>query len=970
MRIPARAAALAALCAALAWSPARGAVYDPALTWRTIETPHFRIHYHDGLESEASELARVAEEVHGPMGEVLGWEPREPTHVTLVDRTDRANAYATVLPYNQIVIYPVRPALFQSIGDYRGWLRTVFVHEYAHVLGLDPVRGYSAVTRRIFGRVGVPLTPLGAFFWFFAAPPNLFLPPWVHEGQATNLETDLTGRGRKGSTWYRMIYRSDVAAGTVPPLDRLGGDFPEWPSFSSRYIYGARLLQWVQERHGRQALGALFRGHSGRFPYAIDAPPARVTGLTYQGLYREMTADLEAEFRPEIGELRAQGLTPYRVLTSSGFSAAGPLWEGNRSLLYTRADSYGPPSLRRIGLTDAGERGSEEVLAERPGSQSRPMRLSGDRIAFPRVEVSRPAAGGLLYTDLYAFDARGRGLERLTRGARLREADWSGEAQAFAAVELRGPEQRLVLLGLTPDGRGGAPGPLLAEPGVRYDAPRWSPDGTRIAFSRKTEEGHSRLAVLTVATGEVRLLTPEGSQAGFPAWSPDGRELAFAWDRTGIFDLYALDPDSGRCRRLTRVLGGAFEPDWSPDGSRLAFTAYSHRGFDLALLDLADALGEEAPASVPEALSPRRATEPAAAEGRPYSPWPRVLPTFWLPDLLADHAGLGAGAWTTGHDPLLRHKYYGAGFWAGQSRRFYGQGIYVNDSGYPTLTLRAAKVPVLHTGLFETPGKDYDYWEEVRSVGLEARLGLPRALRSWSFAVSWAWEDVARLSRVREDLDGRRDLADLPFEGRQHPLVLSLLHDSAFPRSTRFTVGAESGRRVEGTYRLRHDLLGADLDRQEVLGEWWEYLPLPFVDRTTLALRAKGGTGWGEVPFQSVFQLGGIAGEFPLRGYPSRVDRGERAAVGSAELRVPFWALYRGVRDWPVFLGRLHGAAFLEGGRTWRGADEEWRRGAGVELRADTLLGYYFPTTLVLGYAHGFDRDGEDQVYVTFRGGY
>ncbi|MDW7709938.1 MAG: hypothetical protein SCH98_05645 [Deferrisomatales bacterium] len=965
-----RSAVLAALCAFLACAVARGAVYDPALTWRTIHTPHFRVHYHDGLAEEAASLAQVAEEVHGPLAELLGWTPREPTHVTLVDLTDRANAYTTVLPYNQIVIYPVRPALFQSIGDYRDWLRTVFVHEYAHVLGLDPVRGYSAVTRRVFGRVGVPLTPLGAFFWFFAAPPNLFLPPWVHEGQATNLETDFTGRGRKGSTWYRMIYRSDVAAGTIPPLDRLGGDFPEWPSFSTRYVYGARLLQWVQERHGREALGALLGHHAGRFPYAIDAPPARLTGRTYRGLYREMVSDLEAELGPEIEDLRRQGLTPHRVLTASGFSAAGPLWEGNDALLFTRTDSYGPPTLRRLRLSGDGGTAGEEVLSKRPGSASRPTRLPGGRIAFPRVEIFRPAAGGRLYTDLYSCDPRGRGLERLTRGARLRDADWSDSADAFSAVEVRGPQQRLVLLARSPGGRLEDARPLLAERGVRYDHPRWSPDGRRIAFSRKTEEGWARLAVLEVATGEVLLLTPEGSQAGFPAWSPDGRELAFSWDRTGVFDLYAVEPASGRCRRLTRVLGGAFEPDWSPDGSRIAFTSYSHLGFDLAVLELADALGDETPLGTPETASPPEAAAAAHAEDRPYAAWPRVLPTFWLPDLLADHAGIAGGVWTTGHDPLLRHKYYGAGFWAGSSRRFYGQGIYVNDAGYPTLTLRAAKLPVLHTELFETPGRDIDYWEEARSVEAEVRLRLPRALRTWSFAASWAWEEVSRLSRVGKDLDGRQDLADLPFQGRSNPLAVSLLHDSAFPHSTRFTLGPEAGRRLEGTYRLRDHRVGSEVDRQELLGEWWEYLPLPFPERATLALRAKAGTGWGEVPLQSVFQLGGLAGEFPVRGYPYRIDRGERAAVGTAELRLPLRAVYRGIRDWPTFLGHIHGAAFLDGGRTWRGGDGERRRGAGAELRADTLLGYYFPTTLVVGYAHGFDRDGEDQVYVTFRGEY
>lgn len=944
-------------------SGASAAGYDPALRWRTLRTPHFNIHYAEGLEADAREIARVAENVHAPMVQVLGWEPREPTEVTLVDRTDLANGYTTVLPYNQVVLYTARPGSFEFIGAYDGWLETLFVHEYAHVLGIDPVRGYAAVFRKVFGRVYVPLTPVGAFFWFFAAPPNLFLPPWLHEGLAVNMETDMTSGGRKGSTLYDMIYRVDVASGTVPSLDRLGGDFPGWPSLRTRYIYGARLLELVEKEYGRGALGRIFVGHSGRFPFAIDSPPARATGSDYVGLYRRMRAELESTYRPVIRRLEEEGLTPVQAETYSGYLNAAPLWIGADSLVYTRSNNIHPAVLVRKDLG----RDEEEILAERPGLPSRATRLPEARVAYTRVEVSRPAAGGLLYSDLYSCDATGGAVRRLTHGARILEADYSPVARAYVAVQSRGSGQRLVRV---TEGEGEPRiDILLAEDGVRYDGPRWSPDGKWIAFSRKPDRGHARLAILEAAGSKIRLLTPDGADAGFPAWSPEGRRLAFAWDRSGIFDLYAFDLGSGTCMRLTRVLGGAFHPDWSADGRRIAFSSYSSRGFDIAVLDLANALGEPVvPLPLPQATEPEPSSPPppSIVESAPYSPWPRVLPTFWLPDLIGDNAGVAPGLWTAGQDPLYRHLYYATGFWGVSSHRFYGQGVYINDVSYPTVTVRAAKLPVAYSDLLEAPGEDYDYWEEDRTLGVELRLGLPRALRQWSFAVSWAWEEVARLSRVGEDLDGRQDLADLPFQGKTNPLALSILYDSAFPYDNRFTVGAEDGRRLEATYRLRHESLGSDLNLQEWLGEWREYVPLFGLPHTVMAFRAKGGAGRGEIPLQSVFQLGGSAGEFPLRGYAARAVRGERAALGSAEVRFPLFSPYRGIRDLPLFFGRLHTAAFFDAGRVWKGSDDEWRKSAGLELRADTLLGYYFPTTLVVGYAHGFDDDGRNEVYLTF----
>lgn len=938
------------------------AYYDPALRWRTIPTPHFNIHYAEGLELEATKLSGLAEEVHRALVAVVGWTPRQPTEVTLVDRTDLANGNTTPLPYNQIVIYPVRPPLWESIGDYDDWLRSVFIHEYSHVLGLDPVRGYAAVTRSIFGRVYVPSTPTAALFWFFAAPPNLFLPPWVHEGMAVNFESDFTGRGRKESTYFRMVYRVDVASGTIPPLDRLAGDFPGWPSGHEPYIYGTRLLELVEEERGKEAIGRLILGHSGRFPYATSAPARRNAGGTYAELYGRMKDRLEAEYAPQIRKLEAEGLTRYRALTRSGYAATGPLWLDHRTVAFTRFDGVLPARLVRLDLTS----GEEDTLADRPGLSSRPTRLADGTLAYSRLEVSRPLAGGLLLADLYRCAAEGGKVHRLTRGSRLIEADFSAAAGAYVSVENEASSQRLVLL--RPDGS--RLRVLLAEPGFRYDGPRWSPDGRSIAFSRKAEKGLARLAVLEPASGALRLLTPEGAQAGFPAWSPDGRQLAFSWDRTGVWDLYAWELSTGACRRLTRVLGGAFEPDWSPDGKRLAFTSYSARGFDIALLELSDALSDPAlPAAPAETVSaPQTAVRPRDAsvpESRPYSAWPRVLPTFWLPDLWADNQGAAPGLWTAGQDPLRRHTYYAAGYWAPASARFYGQGIYVNNVSYPTVTVRGWKLPAFHSELL-----GYDYWEEDRGAGIEARFQLPRVRRFWSLGVGWAWEEVSRLSRVDEDLNGRRDLADLPFQGRTNPATVSLLYDSTFPYSNLFTVGPEGGTRLEGLYRLRTEALGAELDRQELILDGRKYVNLG-LPRLVAAARGKVGLSRGDRTLQSAFQVGGEAGEFPVRGYPARVERGERAAVVSGELRFPFWSPYRGIRDWPAFLAKLRGAAFFDAGRAWGdGGDGEWRRGAGGELRLDTVLGYYFPTTLVVGYGHGFDEGGEDRVYVTFGGAY
>ena len=645
---------------ALAAAPAARAqeeIPHPELEWKTIETPHFFVHYHQGAERTGRTVAKIAEEIYGPVTSMYNHTPDQKVSFVIRDYDDISNGAAYFFD-NKIELDA--PSMDFEFRGTHNWLRNVVTHEFTHIVEIQTTMkfgrrmpalylqwlGYESERRPdvLYGYPNVIVSyPYSGFV----------VPAWFAEGVAqynrTNLRYDFWDSHRD------MILRSYALDTNMLSWDEMGIFGKTSLGNESAYNSGFAFVTYLARKYGEDKLAEISRNLASLTEVSIDGAIRRAVGRRGADVYNDWRAAVRADYLSRTSRIRSNVVEGEPVKFDStgavvdpgeiqkiesmmsrdelphspggmswpccrfdamtGFANLYPVFSPDgKKFAYVSAKGGDYFGLSSLYVYDV-ETGKEALV--RPGVRTSPA-WSPDGSALYYAKSTRDNPHWYLQFDIYRFDLKEAKETRITYGRRALQPSVSPDGRSLAYVVNADGTTNLAVADV--DGKNERVITPYAE-GEQVYNPKWSPSGDRLVFDYSIKDGRSIMEVRPDGTGLRTLI--EGSDTRTGVFTPDGGRVVFSSDRTGIFNLYSYDVATGATRQITNVLGGAFYPTVNASGD-IIYAAYTSLGYKIYRIPAAVPLapGDYAyePAGGSGGIPPGLPAEPAPA-GTPQFDW-------------------------------------------------------------------------------------------------------------------------------------------------------------------------------------------------------------------------------------------------------------------------------------------------------------------------------------------------------------
>ncbi|HEX9614573.1 MAG TPA: biopolymer transporter Tol, partial [Bacteroidota bacterium] len=755
------------------------------------------------------------------------------------------------------------------------------------------------------------------------------------------------------------------------------------------YNAGFSIVQYIAERFGPESLERISRALGSLPRVTIDAAIEEALGITGEQLFSDWKSSKEASYS-RLAETLRPGLVEGELIEREGFGNFYPAFSPDgKSIAYVSnkgEDYFGRSS---VYFYDRQTKESRKVVDGVRSTIS--FTPDGKSIVYAKITADNPHWSR--FSDLYRYDLETEEETRLTHGLRAFSPrispDGSRIAFAFGSdgtlnvgtCALHGSDIRSV-----------TSVPL----GHQAYTPAWSPDGSTIAFGYSTGHGQS-IALVSADSGEIRIAADHRGDSRNPWFSADGRTIFYSSDRTGIFNVYALERETGRTRQVTNVLGGAFLPTTDEQGD-LVFASYTSTGYKISILPAShkplykelvastDLEGSDQASAADSRLevAPERQDTSAARTYRNTFTSLSVIPFLRVDNYNPRNKGIDIvkpGLYGISTDVLDKLTLFGG---AALNRKFERDLFLIFEfrDKLPLISLLGME-PVLSLELYSvsrkttssftlapsttliTPEITYNLFELDVSLR-QPVLNEKTELRLW-YTLGRYGADIGSFENPNQPGSLIPAFRNVYFVGNSFSAQLKM--DFIVPDVDRdinpvggsllFRYAYEANDfNPEGEYKIESGVAVPQYQkfffhRAEMV--WNEHLALPW-DRHTLSLSLRGAGILGKtVDSFFDFYAGGVLG---MKGYPFYALGGNTNATANVTYRFPISRTLN-FRILQFYFTKLFASAFYDFGNAWSGSMPEWRdwkSDAGFELRLESFSFYAYPTRFFFSGAYGFNE--------------
>jgi TolB protein len=248
------------------------------------------------------------------------------------------------------------------------------------------------------------------------------------------------------------------------------------------------------------------------------------------------------------------GFNPRRVTVNSSLNIL-PAWRPDGQALAYVSYRQGSPLVYLAKIFEG--QSIANLTGEKADSQAFSPAFSpdGKSLAF-----ASNRAGSM---DIYVAGGDGSNPRRLTTtGAKDTAPCFSPTGQELAFTSDRAGTPQLYLM----DNEGLNVRRLTVGAGNYNDGCAWNPakQYSEIAYTARLEAGGFDIAIIDLATRQVRQITQGRGSCEYPSWAPNGRHLVFSCERNRRWEITIADRDGRFFQTLATGAGNNVQPDWGP----------------------------------------------------------------------------------------------------------------------------------------------------------------------------------------------------------------------------------------------------------------------------------------------------------------------------------------------------------------------------------------------------------------------